>query len=252
MICEKKDIITEDNVAKLREYISTKYSSYTSSQRADIFANAIHKILDNTIPNFNENDKTILKRSIFSTLLEKSSFNINYCDIFEASLKLKVVGNIFLKELRLWLSDIVSQQITKESLYAFVTNVHKLLIDAPEKSIGEILTIADAKIGGIQSEKNLEFRTDMPLEQTDTTKHPAAIAQTDTIKQTTTAKQPSAITKTDTIKHTTTAKQPATIAKTDTIKQTTTAKQPAAIAQNDTIKQTATPNNPLLFRKLIL
>lgn len=150
-------ILNTYQVGSIRRYITLRYPSFSSQKKAALFATALNKILDNNIPNFAFEDKQKLKSFLFKDIISNANFSISLYDVFTATLKLKTIGNLFFKEMRSWLSQVLKQSVSKESLFKFVLESHKLMIETPGKSIKEILNQVERFTGGIQTELSKIF-----------------------------------------------------------------------------------------------
>ena len=137
-----KEIINDKNVLELRNYISNKYPHLSSYEASMMFANSIHKIIDNNIKHFDKKHRDEIKKSLISKSVNKSSFNINADEIFYAFISLNIDSDRCLDDLTDWMNENQDIEVSKEYLLDFITEVHKYdkehLIDVIHNIIEEV------------------------------------------------------------------------------------------------------------------
>lgn len=83
-----KPIIDDAAMLRIKQYIERKHPDFTSSQRAALFANAVHRIIDRQLPDFEEQTKVKLRRELLSRMGLDQRFTLLPRHILEACEKL--------------------------------------------------------------------------------------------------------------------------------------------------------------------
>lgn len=111
-----KEIIYEHSIEVLKNYINKKFPSENESYRARVFADAIHKIIDDHIREFRRDDQKAIKRSLLTNAVDKNSFEINAYDIMKTCVSLDMDEEEFLEDLSSWLNHQQDIPIQREAL----------------------------------------------------------------------------------------------------------------------------------------
>lgn len=148
-----KEILTEHIVYKLKNYISQKYSDTAPVKNAFIFADAVNRIIDRNIPKLDTFYFKQMKTYLYRDVLNKSSFEINYADVFKACLHLKAYGHQYFHELALWLSGALNKPVSKEQTGNFAAHVYHSLRETPEKDIEDIILEVEEQLGWSKDKK---------------------------------------------------------------------------------------------------
>lgn len=140
-----KEAVSNASVDKLRKYISNKFPNLSSKEKALLFADALRRIIDSFLPNIDAAQKEHIKLSLFKETVNKTSYNIDYSDIFKQILKSKFIGNTFFKEVTHWLNDVLEREFKKENVFNFIINVYKAQNENPETEIDSIINQVESK-----------------------------------------------------------------------------------------------------------
>ncbi len=117
-----KEIISSSDVQELREYIKDKYPDCSSQQVSAILADAIKKVINNNIPQFDNCYKQAIRENVLKKAALKENFYINAEDIFRSCFALKIVNDDYLSSFTHWINKYetmpITQQQVKELAYA--------------------------------------------------------------------------------------------------------------------------------------
>ncbi|NEW05767.1 hypothetical protein GK047_07010 [Paenibacillus sp. SYP-B3998] len=85
-----KSIIDDVAMIKIKQYIERKHPEFTSSQKAALLANAVHRIIDQHLPDFEEKTKKTVRGELLTQLGSKERFTLMTTHIFETCKKLNL------------------------------------------------------------------------------------------------------------------------------------------------------------------
>jgi 3D (Asp-Asp-Asp) domain-containing protein len=139
-------IITSDAVMRLKSYIAGKSPDVSVARRAVILADALNKVIDSRMPKFEETINKKMKRLLLEHTANKSSFDIQCSDIFQAAIELKESGDHFLDELNIWLSANLGRKVPREQLVNVVLKSHEFMMINPEMDISDMIAAAETAI----------------------------------------------------------------------------------------------------------
>ncbi len=120
-----KEIINDENVLALRKYISINYPHLSSQEASIMFADSIHKILDDNIKYFDKKHHSDIKKALISNSIRKNAFTINADEIFNTIISLDIDSYSCLEDLTDWINENQDIVISKEYLLDFITEIRK-------------------------------------------------------------------------------------------------------------------------------
>ncbi|MGF7057582.1 hypothetical protein [Brassicibacter mesophilus] len=159
-----KEIINDKNVLELRNYISINYPHISSYEASLLFADSIHKILDDNIECFDKSHRDYVKKTLISNSVHKSSFTINANDIFNAIISLDIDSYSYLEGLTDWINKNQDIEISKDHLLDFITEVRKYDKEYLNDSIHDMIEGVDFSPEDDISKDNKE---EAPYKKTD-------------------------------------------------------------------------------------
>ncbi len=110
------EIIYQQSIDILKNYIQGKYPDQNESYRARVFADAVHKILDDHVKEFRRDDQRAIKKSLLTSAVDNNSFEINAYDIMKTCVNLNMDDKDFLDDLGSWLNHQQDIPIKREAL----------------------------------------------------------------------------------------------------------------------------------------
>lgn len=101
---KNKEILYEDSIELLKNYIASRFPDESESYRARVFADAVHKILDEHVSEFRRQQQKDIKRSILTEAVTNNSFEINAYDILRTCVELDIDEAVYADDLVSWLN----------------------------------------------------------------------------------------------------------------------------------------------------
>ncbi len=150
-----KEILPGTVVRRLREYIKRKYQALSPVQRAGIFADAVNRIINNSLPELPADRINQFRSFLYGNTAGKGSFNINGSDVFKSSLRLKINDDPFIRGLKLWLERMLQAPVSEEKVLEYVYNVCSILDQFPEMDIEAVVESVEEKVGDIRPQKRI-------------------------------------------------------------------------------------------------
>ncbi|MET3507342.1 hypothetical protein [Halalkalibacter oceani] len=114
---EKKEIMNAAIIQHVKQYIHKKYPQYSSQQRARVFAKALQQMIEQSLPDYDEEAKMLIRSRLLQRHMSATSFQLNALHIFEASLEVVPLTDSKLVLLQ-WLKE--KTDIQDEHLESFV------------------------------------------------------------------------------------------------------------------------------------
>ncbi len=115
-----KEILSNSDLAELRQYISEKYSDYSQEQHAIALASAIKTVIDNNLAQFNEGYRKTIREAVLKKTTYKSVFSIDAEELFTSCLILKKADNEFIFSLTSWLNDVQDIKVSTYTVGDFI------------------------------------------------------------------------------------------------------------------------------------
>lgn len=101
---KEKEIIYRKSVEVLKAYIENKYPEAKEQFRAQVFADAIHKIIDDHIREFRRADQRKIKQELLLRTASKDNFEIVAYDIMKTCVSLDINEETFVSNLTSWIN----------------------------------------------------------------------------------------------------------------------------------------------------
>lgn len=98
----QKVVLNATKVAQLREQIQIQYKSASSQEKAKRLANGIHRLIDDSLPNFSKETKKRIRMDLLKKKLTDNALTISAYDIVEHSIDLAKIEERK-KEMSEWL-----------------------------------------------------------------------------------------------------------------------------------------------------
>ena len=101
----KKSILTDDNILSMKRYILGLHPSYSSLQRADILANAVHRHIDHNLPDIGKFLKQQVRTKLLHSAYNNHVFTIMADDVFQICMELITDKAEALQPVQNWLKQ---------------------------------------------------------------------------------------------------------------------------------------------------
>jgi putative ABC transport system permease protein len=79
------EVINQDRINEIREQLNIQYQTLSSKEKASILAKSIHRMIDQSLPNFSKETKKRIRMELMSKKLSANSLSISANDIIESS-----------------------------------------------------------------------------------------------------------------------------------------------------------------------
>lgn len=135
---KQTSILHRKQVLKIKEYINQKYSYLSSTEKASVFANAVHKVVDESVSLFEEKHRMKIKSEVLKSAVAKEVFDINGYDVFEVCSVIKPEGEQeldFFDTLSKWVNQNQNIPVTVEE----TKELQKIVVELAVSAVVEIL-----------------------------------------------------------------------------------------------------------------
>lgn len=126
---KKREIIYTKSIQLLKNYIATKHPEASDQYRAQVFADAIHKIVDDHIKEFSRKNQRAIKHKLFSEAAHKNSFEVNAYDIMRTCVSLDIEEDTFIDDLTSWINRQQDVPVYREELRQITEAVREEIIE---------------------------------------------------------------------------------------------------------------------------
>lgn len=121
-------IIDSQNVKIIKSYIQQKYPNDPADYTASIFADAIHKIIENNIVHFDEPSRNSIKRNLLIGISQKKEIEINAFEVFEVCTKLYETNDDYIERLTNWINHNQEHIVSVDEVTQLTTEVKNSLV----------------------------------------------------------------------------------------------------------------------------
>ena len=115
-------IISSQYVQTLQQSLNEEYPDFTAIQRAQLFAQTLHRILDDALVPFDTNLQKHLKYTLLKQTLHKDGFSINAFDIFGAYTQLEDTEKDSVSHLVSWINHYQQHPLSLEEVSTLATS----------------------------------------------------------------------------------------------------------------------------------
>lgn len=117
------EVLQSDHILTIRNYIQKKYPTASTQQQSIILADAINKVIDICLIDFNKGIRDQVKFGVLHRAAINNNYNISGSDIFRACLFIKDTGENFNASLTNWLNKNCCTPIKEEHIDLLLTKV---------------------------------------------------------------------------------------------------------------------------------
>lgn len=115
-------ILCSEQVTALKEDISQNYPHYPVNQRAVLFADAVHHLIDKNIIHFDKSIQLKLKNNLLQEVVKKDVFDINAYDIFKAFTTLDLSDEHYIENLTDWINHNQTLRVSRDEVARLTLN----------------------------------------------------------------------------------------------------------------------------------
>lgn len=160
----EKSILHHNQVIQIKQYIDKKYALSSSKERATIFANAVHQIVDRSVSKFEEKHRIQIRTEVLKSAIAKELFDINGYDVFEVCALLPIEDkdekNNFFGKLTEWINDNQEVKLTSKEVQQMAVQVLEEAVNALVVALEETMLVEPELKNYVQSEE--DKNSDMP------------------------------------------------------------------------------------------
>lgn len=127
----EQEYVSTANVEAIRRYIRVRYPNSSKEELSVVFADALHKVIDKRIYQFEEDQRKRIKEKVLRKAVAKEKFSIDAAEVFNACLEIKVYDNSYIDSFTSWIN-------TNQDIHVSGEKVTKLLDIAKQYDEGQI------------------------------------------------------------------------------------------------------------------
>ncbi len=135
----EKEYVSAANVEALRKYIRLKNPEGSAEELSAVFADALHKIIDTRIYQFEEKHRKKIKDDVLRKAVKKKEFSINAAAVFSSCLSLKLHGDNYVDSFNQWINQNQPVPVPAEKVDKLVSSIELLEEDYIENNLDEII-----------------------------------------------------------------------------------------------------------------
>lgn len=140
---KKKSIIDSTKIEVIRRYIRSRFPEATPKQQSKVFADAVHRLIDGNIAQFEEEHRVLIKNNVFIKAAKKPAFAINADEIFTSALNIPDRSDAYFDSLTSWVATNQSMPVTREELVTLTEKLKDITPTELETKLEEVITILD-------------------------------------------------------------------------------------------------------------
>ncbi len=131
--------LTAENVDALRKYIRVKNPDISGEELSAVFADALHKIIDSRISQFEESHRKKIKEDVLRRAVGKSEFSINAAEVFTSCLSLKLQERGYIDGLARWINHSQPVQVSAEKVDKLVASMEQVEEEYLENNLDALI-----------------------------------------------------------------------------------------------------------------
>jgi putative ABC transport system permease protein len=120
-----KKVLSIEDIILLKKYIANKHKDYSTSQKSEVLAAAVHQILDKNIPDIKHHHRQNIKHTLLENAISNTNKPILLVDIFNTCISMEDKSSDFFDGMTDWVNFHVENKVSKIELqrYEYKTNV---------------------------------------------------------------------------------------------------------------------------------
>jgi len=148
-----KQIMKNEDILILREYIGKKYPEAGLKERSAILADAVHRVIDGHIQEFDEKHRARIRGSLMQKAVSENHFAITAENVFRACLVLQNNEEEYSKAFTEWVNRQQATTVSREALQRFSNKVRQVAGDLLDHDWGPVLDRLEELKGAPLSKK---------------------------------------------------------------------------------------------------
>lgn len=126
-----KKVITVEDILLFKKYIAKKYKDYSSDYRSEILSNAVHQVLDKSIPAMDKKSIKTIKQKLLENCLAKDGQPVLLIDIFNVCISIENKPSNFYDNLINWGNSHAQNKITKTDIEKYNVDLYPFQLKDP-------------------------------------------------------------------------------------------------------------------------
>ena len=111
---EHVQVLSPIQVDRIRMYIEKKFEKYSKQNIAMVFADTVHKVLDNELNVFSNDNRIAIKKNVLLQAMHRAEFFLNGMDIFKGIIKVEKANSENVNIVKDWIIKHVGKKYTFE------------------------------------------------------------------------------------------------------------------------------------------
>lgn len=120
-----KKILGNRDIHILREYIRKKYPGADLKERSAILANAVHKVIDGHIREFEERNRAEIRNNLLRRAIRNNNYEISAADVFKVFFVTQKFGENLLNSLVSWINRQQEIPVSRETVSQFFNKIRR-------------------------------------------------------------------------------------------------------------------------------
>ncbi|KUO74034.1 MAG: hypothetical protein APF77_02780 [Clostridia bacterium BRH_c25] len=146
----RQEYVNASNVEALRKYIRVRNPNISKEEFSAVFADALHKIIDTRISQFEEKHRKKIKDDVLRKAVKKKDFSINAAEVFTSCLSMKLREDSYINNFTQWINQNQPVTVSAGNVDKLVSRVEQLEEEYIENNLEEIFNEFEA--GGTEDE----------------------------------------------------------------------------------------------------
>lgn len=134
-----QEYVNKGSVEALRNYIRVKNPNSSGEELSAIFADALHKIIDTRIYQFEEKHRKEIKEEVLRKIIKKKEFSINAAEVFSCCLSVKLHEDSYIESFTQWINQNQPIPVSARKVDKLVSSIELLEEDYIEDKLDDIV-----------------------------------------------------------------------------------------------------------------
>ncbi len=135
----EQEYVNAGNLEALRKYIRVKNPSSSGEEISAVFADALHKIIDTRIYQFEEKHRKKIKDDVLRKAVNKKEFSINAAEVFSSCLSLKLHEDGYVDSFAKWINQNQPIPVSAQKVDMLVSRVEQYEAEYIENNLDDIV-----------------------------------------------------------------------------------------------------------------
>lgn len=133
---ERSIVLSAEDIARFKQYISEKYADLTGASRAEVLANSLWRVLDRYLEGIEQTYRLSIGKSLFKKTLASSKNQISKKDIFSEIVSLEITKEEICETALHWMHKNVDEELKFDDVRSFI---EEIIAPIPSFNVNEFL-----------------------------------------------------------------------------------------------------------------